>query len=85
MGLAAALLMSSIDLAYEIISSVSSFLVSFGMFITIPVVFISFASGTASLMKDRDHAGEMEKRAAELMDHYGRLADVIFDRYFKGA
>ena len=53
MGLAAALLMSSIDLAYEIISSVSSFLVSFGMFITIPVVFISFASGTASLMKDR--------------------------------
>ena len=43
MGLAAALLMSSIDLAYEIISSVSSFLVSFGMFITIPVVFISFA------------------------------------------
>ena len=39
MGLAAALLMSSIDLAYEIISSVSSFLVSFGMFITIPVVF----------------------------------------------
>ena len=38
-----------------------------------------------SLMKDRDHAEEMEKHAVELMDRYGRLADGIFDRYFRGA
>ena len=38
-----------------------------------------------SLMKDRDHAEEMEKHALELMDRYGRLADGIFDRYFTGA
>ena len=53
MGLAAALLMSPISSAYGIFSSVSSFLISFGMFLTIPIVLITFSAGTASLMKDR--------------------------------
>ncbi len=53
MGLATSLLFGSFAATASILSAVSSYLISLGVFIAIPVVFITFASGTASLMKDR--------------------------------
>ena len=52
MGLATALLFGSSPYASGIFSSVSSYLIGIGVLITIPVIFITFAHGTASLMKD---------------------------------
>ncbi len=52
MGLATALLFGSSPYASGIFSSVSSYLIGIGVLIAIPVIFITFAHGTASLMKD---------------------------------
>ena len=53
MGLATALLFGSFPYTAGILSSVSSYLISLGVFITIPIMFITIPAGTASLMKDR--------------------------------
>ena len=53
MGLATSLLFSSFPATAGILSSVSSYLINIGVFIAIPVTFITLSSGTASLMKDR--------------------------------
>ena len=53
LGLSASLLFGASGPASEIFSSISSYLISLGMFITIPVVLITFSSGVASLMKNR--------------------------------
>ena len=52
MGLATALLFGSSPYASGLLSSVSSFLVSLGVFITIPILFITFSHGISSLGKD---------------------------------
>ena len=53
MGLATAMLFGSFPETAGILSSVSSYLISIGIFIAIPVLAVTFSSGTASLMKDR--------------------------------
>ena len=52
MGLATSMLFGSFAATAGILSSVSSYLISLGVFITIPVLFITLSAGTASLMKD---------------------------------
>ena len=52
MGLATAMLFGSFAQTAGILSAVSSYMISLGIFISIPVVFITMAAGTASLMKD---------------------------------
>ena len=52
-GLATAMLFGSFPETAGILSSVSSYLISIGIFIAIPVLAVTFSSGTASLMKDR--------------------------------
>ncbi len=53
MGLATALLFGDFAGTAGIMSAVSSYLISLGIFIAVPMVVITLASGTASLMKDR--------------------------------
>ena len=53
MGLATSLLFGTFTQTAGILSSVSSYMISLGVFISIPVIFITLASGTASLMKDK--------------------------------
>ena len=53
MGLATSLLFGTFIQTAGILSSVSSYMISLGVFISIPVIFITLASGTASLMKDK--------------------------------
>ena len=53
MGLATALLFGNAEYASGILSSISSFLVSLGIFITIPVILLTIPSGIASLGKNR--------------------------------
>ena len=53
MGLATALLFGDLTETAGILSAVSSYLISLGIFISVPLVAITLASGTASLMKDR--------------------------------
>ncbi len=52
MGLAATLLFGETAAYQQSMSIISSFLVQFGSFILLPLVFIGFASGVASLRKD---------------------------------
>ena len=53
MGAATALLFGDSSTALGAMGAISSFLVNLGVCIAIPVLFITFASGTASLGKDR--------------------------------
>lgn len=53
MGLATALIFGDSSSALSVISGLSSFMVNLGVCIAIPVLVITFASGTASLRKDR--------------------------------
>ncbi len=53
MGLATALLFGDLTETAGILSAVSSYLISLGIFISVPLVAITLSSGTASLMKDR--------------------------------
>ena len=53
MGLATALICGDSPQALSVISGLSSFIVNLGVCIAIPVLTITFASGTASLRKDR--------------------------------
>ena len=53
MGLATAMLFGTFSQTAEILSSVSTYLINLGVFIAIPILFVTFASGTASLMKDK--------------------------------
>ena len=72
MGLATAMLFGSFPQTAGILSSVSSYLISLGVFIAIPVVFITFASGTASLMKDR-----MGARTAGMTAIWAAVSTII--------
>ena len=53
MGLATALIFGDSSSALSVISGLSSFMVNLGVCIAIPVLVVTFASGTASLRKDR--------------------------------
>ena len=53
MGLATALLFGDAVYASGILSAISSFLVSLGIFITIPIMVFTLPSGIASLGKNR--------------------------------
>ena len=53
MGLATALLFGDSPSALSVMSTISSFMVNLGVCIAIPVTVLTFASGTASLGKDR--------------------------------
>ncbi len=53
MGLATALLFGDTPSAATLLSSISSYLVSIGVFISVPVIALTFPAGIASLGKDR--------------------------------
>ena len=53
MGLSSAMLFGTFPQTADILSAVSTYLINLSVFIAVPVLFITFASGTASLMKDR--------------------------------
>lgn len=53
MGFASCLIFGDLTIATEIYSSITTFLVNLGIFLFIPLTIITFASGIASLRKDK--------------------------------